>query len=402
MKVLQINAVNEISSTGRSSLEIANYLNQHGHEGYIAYSAGTPYHKGYKIGNKLDTKIHGLLSRILGTQAYFSYFATKRLLKYIDHLKPDIVHLRNLHGNYIHLPLLLNYLAKNDISTVITLHDCWFYTGKCTYYTAIGCNKWQEVCEKCPKLKNDNPSWFFDRTKKMFEDKKRGFSKISHLAVVGVSDWITNEAKKSFLSSAKIITRIYNWIDLDVFKPAETANLRNKLKLNNKFIIIGVASHWSNAKGLNKFLQLATMINNDTIILLVGSLPKKIKLPFNIIHINETHSTNELAQYYSMADVYLHLSIEETFGKTIAEALACGTPVVAINSTAIPEIVGQGCGYLVDNNNLNKIHDAIQKIKQMGKSYYSKNCINHVQMNFNKDTLIKAHLKLYHLNSSSF
>jgi glycosyltransferase involved in cell wall biosynthesis len=395
MKVLQINAVSRISSTGRTSSEMADFLNQNGHEGFIAYSAGLPYYNGYKIGSKLDTKLHGLFSRVFGLQAYFSKRATRKLLDYITDLKPDVVHLRNLHSNYINLKLLTNFLAKNDIPTVMTLHDCWFYTGKCTYYTTDNCFKWQTGCGGCPRLKKDNPSWFFDRTYKMHHDKKKWFSAIPRLAVVGVSDWITNEARKSFLSSAKIITRIYNWVDLETFKPSEPTTLKKKLSLQDKFIILGVASGWSNAKGLDKFIELAGKVSSDITIVLVGGMKGNINLPANVIHINETHDTTELAQYYSLADVYLHLSLEETFGKTIAEAMACGTPAVVFDSTACSEVVGNDCGIVVSPNDMEAVYKAVLEIKSSGKGKYAEKCIKRTFKCFNPKINMDQTLKLY-------
>ena len=178
MKVLQINAVNKIASTGRNASEIGDYLLSKGHSSTIAYSAGPSVdkEKEYCIGSKLDAKLHGLLSRISGKQGYFSRGATKKLLSFMDEYSPDVVVLNNLHGNYINLSLLLGYLAKKDIATIAVLHDCWFYTGKCCHYTAQGCYKWKEICGNCPQLKKYNKSWFFDRTEKMLADKKKLFA----------------------------------------------------------------------------------------------------------------------------------------------------------------------------------------------------------------------------------
>lgn len=395
MKVLQINAVSGISSTGRTCSELSDYLNANGHEGYIAYSAGIPYHKGFKIGSKLDAKMHGLWSRVFGMQAYFSKGATRRLLTYISELKPDVVHLRNLHSNYINLRLLLNYLAENDIPTVITLHDCWFYTGKCTHYTVDNCYKWQKKCGNCPRLKKDNPSWFFDRTTQMHQDKKNWFSAIPRMAVVGVSDWITNEARRSFLSSAKIMTRIYNWIDLKTFKPTESEEIRHKLGLKDKYVILGVASGWSNAKGLDKFLELAGILPEEMRIVLVGKKNDDIHLPKNIIHTPETHNVSELVAYYSMSDVYIHLSQEETFGKTIAEALSCGTPAIVLNSTACPEIVDENCGIVLTDNQHRTILEAVVKIKENGKLSYSSHAVSRVRKHFHAQTNLEEQLTLY-------
>ena len=395
MRVLHINSVSYIKSTGRICSEIADYLNENGLEGYIAYSTGIPYEKCYKIGNLAEKKLHALFSRIFGLQAYFSKSGTRRLLNYIENLKPDVVHLHNLHSNYINFKILIEYLAENDIPTTITLHDCWFYTGKCTYYTITNCYRWRNGCGDCPRLKNDNPSWFFDRTRKMYNDKKNELMRIRRLAVIGVSEWITNEARNSFLSSAKIMQRIYNWVDLDVFRPVDTIELRRKMNLNNKFIILGVASEWCDAKGLNKFVELAGCIQDDTVIILVGGMKPGINLPGNVIKITETHNANELVQYYSMADVFLNFSLEETFGKVSAEALACGTPVISNNSTANSEIVGEGCGYVLDNINIDNVMNALFIVRNKGKRYYSENCISFVRANFVKNERIHDHINVY-------
>ena len=164
MKILQINAVNAVASTGRNASELGDYLIKNGHNSIIAYSKGpsvNPKYE-YKIGNNLDVKIHGLLSRITGKQGYFSVQATKKLLRFMDKFEPDIVVLNNLHGNYINLPSLLTYLANKNIATVVVLHDCWFYTGKCCHYTSQNCYKWKDKCFKCPQLKKYNKSWLIE------------------------------------------------------------------------------------------------------------------------------------------------------------------------------------------------------------------------------------------------
>lgn len=395
MKILQINAISKIRSTGRLCAEIADYLNDNGHEGYVAYSVGVPYEKGYRIGTTAEAKIHAFLSRLFGLQAYYSKTGTRKLLRYLGELKPDVVHLENLHGNYINLELLLNYLAKNDIPTVLTLWDCWFFTGKCCHFTEDNCYKWKTECGNCPRLKKDNNSWFFDRTKKMRRDKKEWFGKIPRLAVVGVSDWITGEAKQSLLSSAKLMTRIYNWIDLDIFKPVDTDNLKKRLGLTNYFIILGVASSWSTVKGLESFIGLSKVISEDMRIVMIGQCPAGTELPGNILHVEETHSINEMAEYYAMADVLVNLSVEETFGLVTAEALACGTPVVVINSTANPELVGDGCGIVSETSNASEILQNIILIKEQRKESFSENCRDYAKKHFAKEDRIKDYISVY-------
>lgn len=291
--------------------------------------------------------------------------------------------------------MLLDFLASQDIGTVITLHDCWFYTGKCMYYTTAQCSKWRDGCHHCPQLRVDNKSWFFDQTAKIWRDKKTKFETIPRLAVVGVSDWITDEAKESFLGKAKIIRRIYNWIDLDTFHCADSSQLRKKWNLEGKFVVLGVASKWSQRKGLDIFIRLAEKIEHNKHIILVGELQGE-KLPDNIIHIPSTGNLRELVSYYSMADVFFQPSSEETFGKVTAEALACGTPVIAVGATANAELVSDSCGVVLETLETAEIMDALHEVEKQGKAYYKDSCREFAEANFDLADRAEDYLNVYH------
>ena len=380
MKILQINAVGQTASTGRTCRELAEQLNTTTeHRCYTAFSVGTVDEYGYRIGGKWDAKLHGLFSRATGMQAHFSHLQTAKLLSYIDTLRPDVVHLRNLHANYIHFPMLLRFLARKDIPTVVTLHDCWMFTGKCCHYTVDGCYRWQTGCGNCPRLKKDNKSWFVDATARLWREKKRLFEAIPRLVVTGVSQWTVDEARKSYLTCAKDIIRIYNWIDLDTFYPKQISEqARQRYVQPGKKMVLGVASGWSEAKGLAGFLALADRLGEDYQICLVGSLAKDVALPEGMVHIQRTDSPTELAELYSMADVFVTMSPEETFGKVSAEALACGTPVVTFAVGGSCEMLNDSCGVSVSCNDFASMENAIVRIAK-GKCYTREACIKRAE-----------------------
>lgn len=394
MKILQINAVYKHLSTGSNVYELNRAMRARGHQAVAAYSVGVveiPQEE-YLIGSFTGQKIHALLSRITGLQGYFSSHSTRKLLRYIDSYAPDVVVLNNLHANYIHLPMLLKYLAKKDIPTVAVLHDCWFYTGKCCYYTTAECEKWKTGCQNCPAKKRYNKSWFFDRTPKMFADRKKLFTAIPRLGVVAVSDWLLEQAKQSpIFQNASFITRIHNWIDTDVFVPVDAEALRKKLGLENKKIMLAVAAAWEERKGLDTLAWMAQHLGKEETMIIIGTMDKTGSLPSNVIRIPRTNSREELIAYYSMADVFLQPSLEETFGKVTAEAIACGTPVVCYDSTANPELVGPGCGAVVSAGDREGMLRQARSIIGQGKLQYSAVCREFALNVFDKQKIFRQY-----------
>lgn len=398
LRILQINVVGKTLSTGRTVWEMHEYFLANGISSYIATATGSECHCAYPISNKVGIKIDIIKSIMTGLEAYANKRNTKKLLRYIGTIKPNIVHLRNLHQSYVNLGLLLKYLAKKDIATVITLHDSWFFTGKCCSYNIFNCEKWIEGCGSCPALSSDLKRRLFDRTHRMWLDKKRWFCSIPRLAVIGNSKWTMESAKRSFLGKAKIIDYIYNWIDTKIFYPKESIGLRKQLGLNEKKVIIAVSAFWTlrGTKGLNTYLNLAKEMPNEYCIILIGKAEQGIVLPSNVMQIDFIDSGSILADYYSMADVYLNVSESETFGKSAAEAVCCGTPVIALNRTANPEIVPEGAGALIETSEPDEILPALNEIFSKPKEYYLKKCLSYAEKNFNKVTNIKKYLDIYY------
>lgn len=395
MKVLQINAVYAHGSTGTIVRDIECLCEKSGIECYVASpdSKVREAKHGYVIGNTIDHKLHAIFSRIHGKQAYFSHLPTKNLLQWIDKIKPDIIHLHNLHSNYIHLNMLLKYLAEKDIKTIITLHDCWFYTGGCFHYTADQCKGWLSKCGVCPKGKNDPQAIFSKATTKILANRKKYLLAIPQLVVTGVSDWITNEALKGFLHKSKVIT-IHNGIDMTIFKPTPS-NIRERLNLKDKYVILGPANKW--LQPINQYVlkQFTQMMQPDEVLLLFGATQVPQELPSNVQIYGYTKSREELAAIYTMADVFVNTTREDSLSLINLESQACGTPVVTFNATGPRETVDNIYSFNAQVGNAVDLYEKVRIIRNQTSDPISKTCINFVNKVFEVKDNYNKYIKLY-------
>ncbi len=400
MKLLQINSVINTGSTGRIAEEIGQKALALGWESYIAYGRENNRpsdSKKIRIGNDLDIKLHGLRTRIFDNHSLgqASRLATKKLVSEIEKISPDIIHLHNLHGYYLNIEALFDYLRTSSTPVVWTLHDCWAFTGHCTYFELANCNKWQTHCHHCPISNKYPASYLIDRSKKNFSEKRELFTSLKNLTLIPVSHWLKNLIQKSFLKSIPTSV-IYNGIDTQIFKPYFEQVLQKKYNLNDKFILLGVASEWSVRKGLEDYIKLSKELDNDHQIVLIGLSQKQIReLPDNIIGIEKTENVVELAQYYSDADLILNISYVESFGLTTVEGFACGTPGIVYNATASPELIDKSTGMIVEKGNIAELVSAINQMRETGKSYFSEACINRVKNHFDKEKQYQDYFDLY-------
>ncbi len=395
--ILQINIVVNYGSTGRIIEELGQTAYQNGWNSYIAYGRKFQSLKPdlIRIGSGLEVILHGLRTRLFDQHGLGSRKATINLIEQIDKLKPDIIHLHNLHGYYINIEILFNYLALKNIPVVWTFHDCWQLTGHCAYFDVVGCEKWKTECHHCPQTKEYPASFGLDRSKKNFHHKKELFTLLKNLTIVPVSSWLENIVKQSYFTGFPIRV-ISNGIDTNVFLPLQDKTIRKKYRLENKFIILGIANIWSSHKGLNDFIQLSKKLESDDQIILVGLTKSQIKtLPSNIIGIERTNDIQELAALYSDADVFINPSVEETFGLTTVEALACGTPTIVFNATASPELVMPETGFVVEKGDMQSLMNAIQIIKTKGKSSFSIVCRERAKKFYDKNDRHMDYLNLY-------
>ena len=369
MKILQINALYGYKSTGTIVRDIGDAVERSGGEAYYAYqSARGEVKNGYLVGNKPDWKAHALLSRVFGKQAYFSRHATKKLLRHIDTVRPDVVHLHNLHSNYINLNLLLEYLAERNIPTVVTMHDCWYFTGKCFHYQDVSCDKFTTDCKGCPKWRGNPPSLFFDKAQDMLADRKKYFGKIKNLMFVGCSDWICAEAKRGFLRDNKVC-RIYNGVDTEVFCPQDAGKVREKYGIpHDAFVTLGMADKWLLPENENALTECINSLTDGRYLVLVGCKGQDFEKINSlgcsrVIPIGYVEGRGELAKIYSMANVFCNVTHADTLPTVNMEAICCGTPVVTYASCGSPELVLSGCGAVVARGDSAALLDAIYGIK---------------------------------------
>lgn len=379
MKLIQINTVCN-GSTGKIMGDIQRKAQSEGWECLSIYGR----RKGYKdipckkFGNFFSFWFHVFLTTVFDLQGHGSYFETKRMIKEIKKQNPDVIHLHNIHGYYLHIPTLFKYL-KNEYKGKIcwTLHDCWTFTGHCPHFILANCNKWKTQCNKCPNKKLYPISLFIDRSRKNYLEKKELFTGLKNVTIITPSEWLKNLVKQSFLKDYKVCT-INNGIDLNTFKLIKDDNIKKKYFIpNDKKIILGVANVWGKTKGLEDFINLSKQLPEDFVIVLVGLNNKQIKnmkAYKNIIGIKRTENQEDLAKIYSIADVFINPSKEETFSMVAVEALACKTPVIVYSKTPMVEFVNDKNGLVVEKNTIT-VEDIIKVMNK--KDYYFEDIINY-------------------------
>ena len=395
MTVFEINSV-PYGSTGRIMFQIANTVKATGSVAYT--SASFTKSRGehfpetyYRIGGAIGKTEHIILAKLTGRHGCYSHFATYKLIKKIKQVKPDVIHLHNIHGWYLNWKMLFDYLKKANIPVIWTLHDCWAFTGHCPHFMAIGCDKWKSGCYECDLYKS-YPGCFFDDSRFQYRYKKECFTGVPNLTIVTPSQWLTDLVKQSYLKNYNTVV-INNGIDLTKFKP-RISNFREKNGLENKIILLGVAFDWTSKKGLDDFKKLADELPEEYAIVLVGvSEVVEKKLPERIISIACTQNQEELAEIYSAADLFVNPTLEDNFPTVNLEALACGTPVITYQTGGSPESITESTGKVVPYKDYKALKNAVIEMRNAKASILGA-CIERAQLYEGKDTYCK-YIELY-------
>lgn len=364
MNIFEINSVS-YGSTGRIMFQIADSVQSMGGIAYTASSYTKPRGEQfpdtyYKIGGAIGKAEHIILAKLTGRHGCYSHYATYKLIRKLKQVKPDVIHLHNVHGWYLNWRMLFGYLKQAGIPVIWTLHDCWSFTGHCPHFIAIGCNKWKSGCYDCPLYKL-YPGCFFDDSKKQYALKRDCFTGVSDMTLATPSRWLADLVKKSYLKDYKTVV-INNGIDLTKFKP-RISEFRNRYAVENKSILLGVAFDWSYRKGIDVFKRLAEELPEEYAIVLMGVSDVLARnLPNRIISIACTQNQEKLAEIYSAADVFVNPTREDNFPTVNIEALACGTPVITFDTGGSPEIIDETCGIVVPCDDVSALEKAIYHV----------------------------------------
>ena len=367
MKILMINVSCGSGSTGRICTDLATALENKGIEVKIAYGRDEVQSKferfAVKIGSNYEVHIHALKSRLFDAAGLGSYSGTKKFIEWIVKWNPDIIHLHNVHGYYVNVPLLFDFLKQYGKPIIWTLHDCWPFTGHTAFCDSVNCEKWKSGCGRCPLLK-EYPKSYSDCSRKNWHWKKNAFTNIPKLTLVTPSSWLAGLVKESFISEYPVKV-IHNGIDTSVFKPLPN-DFKKHYGIEGKKVILGVSSVWNDLKGFRDFISLSKIIDSETAIVLVGvTKEQKKNLPPNIIGIQRTDSPKELAYIYSSADVFLNLTYCDNYPTTNLEAKACCTPIITYNTGGSPESAGDNA-IVVSKGDVYQVYVKIRSLFDKG------------------------------------
>lgn len=402
MKILQINTrYFNGGSTGHIVYDLREVMNEHGIDNYVAFGFGYNLQEDelshvYRIENNKQLFISKVWTKLTGHHGFNNKHETKKLLEWIDKIQPDLIHMHNIHNHYVNIRMLLRYITEKNIPCVLTMHDCWTFTGHCAYFDYSGCNKWKSGCNHCPSLR-DYPKTFalIDPSPWNYAHKRALFSPLD-ITFVTPSEWLRRLQQQSFLKD-KPCEVIYNGIDTDKFRPTDS-NAREKYGIGNRKLILAVSDRLVTRKGRQYLLELPEKLHDDEVLVIVGLTPQQVKSLSDVRHlipIARTETSEELIGLYSAADVFINPTLEDNFPTTNIEALACGTPVVTFDTGGSSEAIDDRTGLVVPKGDLDGLLTAIREVLKKGKAAFSQACVERARIHYNKNTQYEKYIKLY-------
>lgn len=395
MKIMQINCVYKKGSTGKITYDIHSYLQKKGHESFVCYGRGGNVNEPnvYKTSGELYSKINNLLSRFTGIPYGGCFFSTKKLLRLIERERPDIVHLQCINGYFVNVYKLITYLKEKRIKTVLTLHAEFMHTANCG--CSYGCEKWKTGCGNCPDVKNAVNSYLLDNTSVSFSRMKKAFKGFGdNLLIVGVSKWLRNQAMESQIMDNMRFSTIYNGIDISTFAPMNANNLKKTISIEvSQKVVLWVTSLFTYEKGKDYFIELSEMMDKNFKFIVVGA-DKPSDYKGDVLFLGKTENQKRLAEVYSLADVVICCSRQESYPTVSLEAQCCGTPFVGFDVGGVSETIREGMGETIKLGDLEAFKKAIEKWADKKRSI-SANQIAECRSYHSKERMCKEYLKIY-------
>lgn len=366
MRVFMINSVCGVGSTGRIVTDLCDILKKEGNQVKVAYGIGEAsriaIEDTVRINNKAGYYIHNTISRLTDRAGFFSFRATRKLISEIKRFDPDLIHLHNLHGYYLNIRGLFEFLKNAGIPVIWTLHDCWAMTGHCAHFSYIHCEKWKDKCHHCPQKNAYPKSYGIDRSARNYQEKRELFTAVPNMTLVTPSNWLADVVKESYLNKYEVYV-IPNGIDINIFN-RKNSNFKEVNNMVEKKMVLAVSNVWIEKKGMSDIYKLSQMLDTERYqVVMVGLTSEQIAaVPETVLPVQRTASIEELVKLYSAADVFINPSYEETMGLVTAEAMACGTPCVVYNQTAVPEAVAETGGIVVRAGDVEAMCKAVKEI----------------------------------------
>ena len=396
MKIALINSVSSYGSTGRICDAIASMAIARGNEAKVYFGLGKSLNNNaIKISNRVDYIVHNVLSRLFDGEGLFSSIGTLFLIRKLKEYRPDIIHVHNLHGHYINYRLLFQFIEKKTSSRVVmTLHDCWSFTGHCAHFEIINCEKWHGGCQKCPH-REVYPRSYLSRSERNYNLKKDLIAGLgARLYLVPVSNWMDSFLSESMYKGLNHSV-IHNGIDLSVFKYLENSDVLTRYNIKNKYVL-GVANPWSSYKGLDDMVKLRGFLDESISIVLVGLSHEQIEvMPKGVVGLRPINNLEELVALYSSASVFINTTYCDNYPTVNLESIACGTPVVTYETGGSPESITSQTGAVVHRGDIQGLIDAIDRLNAQKRDELRERCISYAKSYFNQDLCFNSYINLY-------
>ncbi len=245
----------------------------------------------------------------------------------------SVVQLHNLHGSYFGFTALPAISRLRPV--VWQLHDQWGLTGHVAY--SLDCERWRHGCGMCPYL-GEYPRLRNDRTALLYRLKDRVYQS-SRLNLVVPSRWMADIVAASPLLNRFPVHYIPTGIDIDVFKPGDQGEARERLglPLDRRIIFFAAANINERRKGLHLLAEALRRLDDPPLLVVAGN--GTVARGIETRYLGAVLDEEILADAYRAADVFAVPTLADVLTQTAPESIACGTPCVSFDRGGVIDVV---------------------------------------------------------------